>query len=549
MFTDIEEVNVAAVSEIHHTKRVAVFFSLSLILPFFALFLIWMGVYAAFPYIRRHINNPENFPSIAALYWIGNTFTCFVIVMDMLTLFSSPKTDEHGSLFSYQYYSVLVITIVEVSLLLLGFICSVIPLFSHRKSVAYKTCIERIFKVVGCGWRWLSFKQIGIKEARVWVLLGCLVIPLVIAASSHIGFVVGGWVAYPERSNAIFLLYLFIFIFMYGSLQYMYMFSILVLNWCKKRTCIKKSAQDNRVHFNRLEERAAIEDDLVHHEEHLATNVQGIKDSGFNTVGLFFMLLLLIILNFLLLYLGFGLLLPLLSSIDDALVHIYNLGRYGIVITLFLLTYKVFTSNNVGSNQPIICSDTLRYWRFLQCGSQNNVHIVQTLQNAMKRLITTVEAFEQDDITNLVKEKTFDLEVVKDSLDKALKMLPTAAEERSFGNVVKGFKDALDLQLKLNDFTPKLLSLQGKIAQANDQANNLSREELKGLKIFCEGINHFRKTLVTILGIPPMYLYGDKANALTATLIYQKINTFPRPPENNKRYLLLLSLIEEEFAA
>ena len=148
--------------------------------------------------------------------------------MDMLTLTSSPKTDEHGSLFSYQYYTILFVFITEAIALLLGISISLIPLFSHRKNVAYKACFERFFKVVGCGV--LSFKQIGIREARVWLLLSCLVAPLLLATSSHIGFVIGGWVAYQERSVAIFLLYLFIFIFMYRSLQYMYMFSILVLN-------------------------------------------------------------------------------------------------------------------------------------------------------------------------------------------------------------------------------------------------------------------------------------------------------------------------------
>ena len=65
----------------------------------------------------------------------------------------------------------------------------------------------------------------------------------------------------------------------------------------------------------------------MQHEEMLATIVPDIKDTGFNTVALFFMLFLFVIFFF---YFGFELiLLPLLSSIDDALVHIYNLERYG----------------------------------------------------------------------------------------------------------------------------------------------------------------------------------------------------------------------------
>ena len=60
-------------------------------------------------------------PSIAGLYWIGNTSTCFIVVMDMLTLTSSPKTDEHGNLFSYQYYTIVFVLITEAIALLLGF--------------------------------------------------------------------------------------------------------------------------------------------------------------------------------------------------------------------------------------------------------------------------------------------------------------------------------------------------------------------------------------------------------------------------------------------
>ena len=104
----------------------------------------------------------------------------------------------------------------------------------------------------------LSFKQIGTKEARVWLLLSCLVAPLVLATSSHIGFVIGGWVAYQKRSVAIYLLYLFIFIFMYGSLQYMYMFPILV-NWCKKRSCFRIEAVE-LVYYHHLEQRTRIDD-------------------------------------------------------------------------------------------------------------------------------------------------------------------------------------------------------------------------------------------------------------------------------------------------
>ena len=123
----------------------------------------------------------------------------------------------------------------------------------------------------------------------------------------------------------------------------------------------------------------------------------------------------------------------------------------------------------------------------------------------------------------------------------------------------------------------------------------LTSEEQRAIKKLCEGINHFRKMLVSVVGVPPMYLNRDKASALTAALLYQKINTFQPPepkrchslvpgstakpgqtakpvltaearstaepdesdsqrpeeqqhsPDNKDRYSLLLALIEEEF--
>ena len=43
------------------------------------------------------------------------------------------------------------------------------------------------------------------------------------------------------------------------------------------------------------------------------------------------------------------------------------------------------------------------------------------------KLIKTVEAFEENDISNLVKRKTFDLKVVTDHLEKAMSSLPAEA--------------------------------------------------------------------------------------------------------------------------
>ena len=183
------------------------------------------------------------------------------------------------------------------------------------------------------------------------------------------------------------------------------------------------------------------------------------------------------------------------------------------------------------------------------------MNIFASLHNGINRLIKTVEAFEENDISNLVRRKTFDLKIVTDHLEKAMSSLPAEAPgEVCLKDIVNDFKTAIGAsQLIRAEFGEKLVSIRNKLVSVRERVNEanehvrFSREEQKSLKRFCAGITHFRKTLVVILGIPPMYLYGDKANALTAALIYQKINTLPNSPESNKRYLLLLSLIEEEF--
>ena len=95
----------------------------------------------------------------------------------------------------------------------------------------------------------------------------------------------------------------------------------------------------------------------------------------------------------------------------------------------------MFTTSNIGPNKRLICSDTLRYWRFLQTGCQQNVNIFASLHNGINRLIKKVEAFEENDSSNLVKRKTFDLKVITDHLEKAMSSLPAEAPGEVDGEV------------------------------------------------------------------------------------------------------------------
>ena len=61
--------------------------------------------------------------------------------------------------------------------------------------------------------------------------------------------------------------------------------------------------------------------------------------------------------------------------------------------------------------------------------------IFASLHNAINRLIKTIEAFEENDISNLVRRKTFDLKVVTDHFEKAMSSLPAKAPGEVDGEV------------------------------------------------------------------------------------------------------------------
>lgn len=183
-------------------ERVVVFFSLVVTFPVFAVILVLIGVFGVFPYIRSHINNEENFPRIAAFYWIGQTFTLWVIIMDIQALLeNSIIHHQHNGLKVYQVIFLCLVIIVEILCLVLSFLLALVPLFSHYKGTHCKDIFESYFHFVCC--RNLSFKKIGRKEARVWLIASSMIAPI-IAISCHAGFIIGGSVSYTSRSAAIF---------------------------------------------------------------------------------------------------------------------------------------------------------------------------------------------------------------------------------------------------------------------------------------------------------------------------------------------------------
>ena len=262
----------------------------------------------------------------------------------------------------------------------------------------------------------MSFKQVGRKEARVWLLLNSLLIPLT-AVLSHAGFIIGGWVSYEDRSLAISLLYFCIFVLLYWSLQYMYKFSTVIrfqASYSKERvgTHVDRKHGHDIISNPSAEEQeatprnrkntdvrfypvmAASIKKLDHHEEDLANNIQTTKQIGFDTIALFLMLLPFSFLYAIISYFGFGLALPLLSSIDKALVQIFTLGQYGFAIAIFLLTYKLFSIKSGSGAQRLISNDALRYWRYLNKESHVK-YPVFALRHSIEILFLTLKCLKE----------------------------------------------------------------------------------------------------------------------------------------------------------
>ena len=538
--TDLEEVKGTVVAaerrkEVHKSQDIALFFSLAIGLPIAALVLVWITVRGAFSYIRVRINDAECFPTVAALFWIAQTFTVFVIIMDALAISENEAVDANNKLQPYQLAFIYCIIIVLGLGFFLNFFLALVPsVISHSKNVTCKTIFERYTKCFLISFLF-SFKYIGRKEARVWLFLSSLLMPI-IALSSHAGFIIGGWVSYEDRSIAILLLYLFIFVFIYWSLQYIYRFSTFVTNYTlrKARGCCHSTQSDEQVDSIVDVE---VGDDGVHHEDELASEKQTIKHIGFNSIAMFFMLFISVFLYSILIYIGLALAIPLLYSIDQAFFHIFTIGKFALIIVAFLLTYNALGGG--GITHRLISNEALRYWKFLNRNSQHK-NSLQTALECLKLAMDTLENDQLKNYSNLLKKKEFDLKVIADHFCSALKKLPESQSLNSVTAAQNAAKEAKEVIVDKVD----LETLRNRLPQFQLWAERFA-EHPDAMKKMSAGFNHFRKTLVGVMGIPPMHLEREKASALTAALVHSKVSA--SQPREKERLSLLLSLIEENF--
>ena len=312
----------------------------------------------------------------------------------------------------------------------LGFVITLamllLPLCSHIKNTTLKQHFENFFKglikyILFCGV--VSFRGIERKEARVWIVLSGLVTPI-IALSSHAGFVVGGWVSYEDRSVAIVLMFLFSFVFLYWTFQFMYKSLNASANYTRRKKWFFQKPVKRDVEMGAV----------YNFERQLYTTGVLSNLFGFDTIALFAMIFPTLFVYGFIVYVGFGFLVPLMSTIDEALVHIYRLGNFVFVIVAFLLTYKVLTAGGGGSGaMHLISNDALKYWKFLERKSAQE-NSVTTLRRAMERLQLALNAIPTEEnkrFSKLLQRKCFELGKVKQHLNKTLRLFDQANGKRN----------------------------------------------------------------------------------------------------------------------
>ena len=541
-------------------------FSLMLVMPIISLLLCWFYAYGTRAYLRRHVNNSDNFPAIAALYWIGLTFVVFVVSMDLVTLFES-SNHQSVRLQEFQSKIIFVVVIIEILSLVMSFlttlflICSNLPdcaCFSHYTHVVGKGVVLRVFKIFFCGI--FCCADITVNEAKLWLCLGGL-FPVIICASSHIGFVIGGWISHVESSIVMTLFYMFIFTFQFWALQHVYIFSITFLNFCKK---VRRKGMVLKKYLLRNEH------DEKRYDIEWAAYRESIKNYGFVTTALLVMFVAVIFIDGFIFLIGYGIFLPSLESIDNALIRVYTIGQYIFTFAFFLLTYKLFRAGTGSSlQQQLISGNIMKFWRFLNRGNtDHNKLCVKTLHLHVKCLWFTVQMFERDTCTVEMKIKCLQRKQSVNKLNEAQQCFAIAKRELQvqqrndashkefFTHLIESATEIEKVIDRVKKETPSLDGLGvfvkasmeklGKAVTFRQPVNPPNKKAMKHLFI-C--VNILREVIKSTLQndcdeIPLMYLDKDKTDALIAALIFQKTNT---SYEENENYSFLLSLIESDL--
>ena len=515
-----------------------VFISLPIVMPVITLIALLIYIHGAHIYIRNKVKDPKQFPTIAALYWIGQTFSVYVIIMDILALKAS---HPHNRIFSTLLYFIIPI---EILSLLLSLVIVLISTFS-----GVVNCQSKIYN------RGILISQ---KETKIWSCISGFISPL-ICVSSHIGFVIGGWISFGERSISILLFYLFVFLILYWCLRQSYRVSVFLVDKYQKRKYgiqASKHAKEPEVYENSEETNLT---SLPRNRLRSDSEAQRVEEeklfNDFNQTALIIMIIAGILLDIMLFYFGFGML-SLLKFFDDAVINVYTLVQYVVYFAVFLLTYGQFT--NAPNSRPNISTKTLQLWRYL-CSEKTPKYSIESLQHVVKHLISMLEVLEKASYsvrpTALFnpKAKYHFVEATK-----ACACVATAPNDESASqsqNIIdetaEKLKEAMEVSTENStDSHITKIKVQVKCAkeklQKMESAEVLSESANKAVMHLTKGVNILQNEAIKLLhSYNDLGIYNsrDKIEALRAALIFQKTSTFEHL-EDNENLSLLMSLIE-----
>ena len=331
-------------------KGVKLFFSLIFAFPCITLLLCYFYAKGARLYMRDILSNPRCHSRLAALFAMGQMFTLFVAIMDALSLsFPGCECIANG----YMRKMILAHCIMEF--IVFAFTCVVFVtlgcFFCCKKrnddeNVAQ--VFQMFYKLIFC----TSSINISPNEAKLWFLTLGLIPPL-LSLSSHIGFIIAGWISSYNQGLPIFLLYMFVGIFFFFSFQQTYSY----FSDLKELYAVKKARNDTQ--RNKGIDEVDYEKGIRAKKENKGLDFRillGEIVSGIFVLGI-------------VVYLGSTFTqLPILQVTDDVVTYAYQLGQYALVFAVFFLTYK---STQKQDSSGIVPKGSLKFWRRLYKETQD----------------------------------------------------------------------------------------------------------------------------------------------------------------------------------
>ena len=336
---------------------VKIFFSFVIILPAITSIFVWCYVKGTRVLIRDILSKPSHHSSLASSICLGQMFTIYVTTLDILAL------SEYG-IVGFMRVIIYIIAIVEI-ILFFVIICLVFVLCCAQ-------CFKReewLVHLFHCFcWPLFCGLKLSTSEIKSWVITVGL-IPPVVCLSSHIGFMIEGWMSFESHGTALMLFYSLCFVFLFVTFKQIYLvatdysgiFAIKALTVRKKRFELRKGYKNLNYPL-----RSSV---ILHHDE-MSVQEQEKKKSGLNfCILLCEMIIGIPFTSIVLLYIAFGFTrLPVLRATEQVVTHVYNFGHISVVFVLFLLTYNIFSSSRTEQTSGFISKDAIKFWRFLDAG-------------------------------------------------------------------------------------------------------------------------------------------------------------------------------------